>query len=96
MRWLIELAVLLAILLGAAHVIDVAYGMQPLPLNQEPCNSVELVASLEDGDVNVYLVTHCNYFKGTTTVASRDRCYVTVGELHGKTVSTICKFGGRK
>jgi hypothetical protein len=28
MKWLIELAVLLAILLGAAHVIDVAYGMQ--------------------------------------------------------------------
>jgi hypothetical protein len=80
----------------ALFAIDNVFAMQPLPLNPELCNSVELVASFDDGDINVYLVTHCNYFKGTTTVASRDRCYVTVGELHGKTVSTVCKFGGRK
>jgi hypothetical protein len=74
-----------------------AQTMQPLPLNgNTECNKVELVAEMQKGKVKLYLVTHCNYFSGTVTVASIDRCYVTVGELHGKTVSTICKFGGRK
>jgi hypothetical protein len=92
-----DLIILYIFMFLSLVAIDSVFATQPLPLNRNPeCNKVELIAEMQKGKVKVYLVTHCNYFSGTDTVASIDRCYVTVGELHGKTVSTICKFGGRK
>jgi hypothetical protein len=47
--------------------------------------SVELVASLEDGDVNTYRI------KRDVRNEMDEICWVTVGELHGKTVAMECK-----
>jgi hypothetical protein len=46
----------------------------------EPDRGVVLIASIQDGDVNVYRLTHRRF----------NNCLVTVGELHGKTVTMVC------
>jgi hypothetical protein len=42
-----------------------------------PDKGVELIATMQDGDVNVYSID------GTS-------CFAIVGELHGKTVAMVC------
>jgi len=80
-KWLIELAVLLAILLGAAHIIDVAYGMQPLPLKADLRCTITKIAESHEGEVT--------YWK-LVDPKSLVVCYITVGELHGWTLSQTC------
>jgi hypothetical protein len=65
-----------------------ANAMQPLPLNSSPDARVEhveqepvLVASMQKGKVNIYRVVDTEL---------QVVCYVTIGELHGKTVAQNC------
>jgi len=47
--------------------------------------TIELIATMEDGKVRVYrLVDYPSGIFNTKT------CYITVGELHGKTVAMVC------
>ncbi len=48
--------------------------------------TIELIATMEDGKVRVYRLV--DYQTGTFNSTT---CYITVGELHGKTVATECK-----
>jgi hypothetical protein len=62
-----------------------AIAMQPLPLNRNAGKTtVELVASLQKEKVNIYRIER------TSPIAPPEICYVTVGELHGKTVAMTC------
>jgi hypothetical protein len=82
------LILILAVFVGLG--INAAFSEQP-PVKKETCtDGAELIATMEDGDVNFYRVTSCVYYDGTDILARRDICYVTVGELHGKTVATEC------
>jgi hypothetical protein len=94
------LILILAVFVGLG--INAAFSEQPLesrteavlgeqPVKKETCTEgAERVATMEDGDVNFYRVTSCIYYDGTDILARRDICYVTVGELHGKTVTMDC------
>jgi hypothetical protein len=64
---------------------------EKIEMSQKCTNGHELIATMEDGAVNLYKVTSCIYYEGTRWLARRDICYVTVGELHGKTVAMECK-----
>jgi hypothetical protein len=65
-----------------------AHAMQPLPFEPGPPARVEhiqqepvLIASMQKGKVNIYRVVDTEL---------QVVCYVTIGELHGKTVAQNC------
>ncbi len=45
-----------------------------------PDSGVRLIATMQDGDVNVYQLTELGFHD----------CFVIVGQLHGKTVAGVC------
>jgi hypothetical protein len=95
MRTLILALVLLVMGITTAFSLDdIPDNMDQIRAEQQAMKACtdgyKLIAVMEDGDVKVYRVTSCIYYEGTDILARRDTCYVTVGELHGKTVATEC------
>ena len=80
-------AILAGIMMLAATVIRPAEAMQPLPFKVTKDVRVEQVAVLEDGDVVVYRLERV-----PDRFSKREICWVTVGELHGKTVTMECNL----
>lgn len=64
-----------------------AVGEIPQPITLNKNTTIDLIATSDDGKVKYYRLTDIP--DGYVTMMSL--CYITVGELHGKTVTMECK-----
>jgi hypothetical protein len=92
MRWyeylIIGIAMLGAVHLGLlvrAEAKKPGYLEIPFPIAHTKNTTIELIATMEDGKVRVYRVIDFPFKNHVIRV-----CHITVGELHGKTVTMDC------